>query len=174
MGIDISGKSSNWPKSFPFRVKGKNALRLIEKSARKWVSKNELGPLFVSRYFEDKQLIINLFPAAGDIIFELSDTGLTVDFRTTPEGPGYHIFVSKMLYSLGKELDCSFHIEDDTDFAEDWGFEQVKFELPGREREAFVRPTCAKSVALSLAHNLFARAAHKSIRQHTKTFMIRL
>ena len=111
MGIDAHARSAVGPKKLFGRAKGKDALRKVLKSAMAWAEANDLAPFFRSQMEGEGALWVSILPTAGRISFNFFEDGLSIDFRSSNCGPGYHSSV----------LDLLDYLEQDLDLSWDWG-----------------------------------------------------
>jgi hypothetical protein len=138
MGIDAQAFSRELPMGKFWRVKGRQALELIEKHAKIWAMKNELGPFFGSATGPDCSIHISIIPVADSIQFEISDHGISVGFRSSNGGPGYHSAVIDMLDDLARTLKLTWNwgmsleqCSDETAYALSRDFPQLQEHMAG-------------------------------------------
>lgn len=124
MGIDAQSFSRELPMSRFWRAKGKKALELVENHAKAWATKHELGPFFASTTPSENSLYVSIIPLADSIEFNVSDDGLSVGFRSSNGGPGYHAAVIDMLDDMARTLKLSWNwgasgdqCSDETEYA---------------------------------------------------------
>jgi len=116
MGIDAQTFSNKFPKKTFGFAKGNAALKLVDKYAKEWASAKGLERFYSSSMSAETGLTIEILPIAGAIFIELTDQGLSVGFRTSNGGPGYHAAIIDLLDYLASTLKIEWnwgHIGDD-------------------------------------------------------------
>jgi hypothetical protein len=136
MGIDAQTFSKALPMGKFWRMKGEKALRQIESHARTWATKNELGPFFSCTPPTESSIWVSILPIADPIQFTVSDTDVSVSFRSSNGGPGYHAAVIELLDDLAITLKMSWNwrnsdgeCTDETEFALNRDFAQLQAKM---------------------------------------------
>jgi hypothetical protein len=104
MGIDAQTYSNGFPKKAFGTAKGKAALKLVDKKAKEWAEAYGLGLFYQSINSDENGLIINVLPIVDSIYVDTTDKGVSVGFRSSNGGPGYHAAVVDMIDYLAESL----------------------------------------------------------------------
>lgn len=104
MGIDVSAYSTSLPKGRFFQLSSTNTLRKIEESARAWAASQGLGPLCTLDRPDPQSLDVYLTPIGDPVEFAIRENRITVAFRSSNLGPGFHAAVVEMLDRIARDV----------------------------------------------------------------------
>ena len=82
-------------------------------TAAAWLEGHEEEPLMLCRQGQNQDdtptLFVQVHPSAEDVELSVIDPGqLAVTAKTSSLGPGYHIFLCRLLHSLGQHFDVAW------------------------------------------------------------------
>src|SRR5579871_5828067 len=68
----------------------------------------ELENINTGRYDQGEQININLHPAAEDVGVIWRTDSVLVSARTSPVGPGYHLYICDLFLEMGRKFDIQW------------------------------------------------------------------